>query len=240
LNQKYLRVALTLLISTTFGFSQEEFTAASPLTSETPSSWVSRLWQGLFASSGRSIVPEPANIPLYLPPPPPAPCLIKPLAPIEDEDALAFEAGFGELGRVHLAGLTRPTARAMTRFEHLVTRAGGSFSITSAHRPVAYQLHLQQVWDKWMEVRDITTSECDAIRAEAEREFYHHGLLETQRPASFSDHTRGTAFDARVQLPPVARLNRKKVCVDTLARMAGLYRPVAANDPVHFRIRTRS
>ena len=108
--------------------------------------------------------------------------------------------------------------------------------LTSAYRPAAYQGHLQAVWDKWMlELRDLQTIECQELRSEVEREFLSHGLLETQRPATFSDHTLGTAFDAMVYFPS-GRRKARRVNTDRLARRAGLYRPVRAQDPVHFRL----
>lgn len=234
MNSRPLRLGACVALSLGLAYSQDTF--PERLAAEQPSSWVARLWSSVFGPTGRPVL-DPAIVPLYLPPPPPAPCLIKPLSPVEDEVALAFETGFGELGRVHLAGLTRPTARALTRFDRLVSTVGGSFTVTSAHRPVAYQQHLQEVWDKWMEVRDLADPACSEIRGEAEREFLSHGLLETQRPATFSDHTRGIAFDARIELPPNPRLNRRRVSVDSLAKMAGLFRPVVLRDPVHFRLR---
>jgi hypothetical protein len=69
-----------------------------------------------------------------------------------------------------------------------------------------------------------------------EHEFITHQLLESQRPATSSDHTRGISFDASVLLPARARLNRRRVTIDRLARMAGIRRPALRSDPVHFRL----
>ena len=68
-----------------------------------------------------------------------------------------------------------------------------------------------------------------------EEEFKRHHLIETQHPVTVSDHTRGLAFDATVELPSQARLGRRRVNVDTLARLTGFRRPAIAADPVHFK-----
>jgi D-alanyl-D-alanine dipeptidase len=168
-----------------------------------------------------------------------SPCMIAPLPSIEDATAQAFESGDQSYSR---AGLTPATARALDRFQRKVLLAGGTIFVTSAWRPAPYQAHLQQVWDKWMlEARNNFAPECSDIRSQVSTEFSRHGLLESQRPASFSDHTRGTAFDAVVSLPrkflSAARRSRRTLLTpDTLALSAGLHRPVMWSDPVHFRL----
>jgi hypothetical protein len=182
---------------------------------------------------------SPANIlPLadYVLEPAAPPCMIEPLAELTDPDALLFELSRGSDGAVQTDGLTAATAKALNRFESIVVSVGGTVTLTSAYRPPAYQAHLQNVWDKWMlEMRDVNVEQCQQLRSEVETEFREHGLLETQRPASISDHTRGMAFDATILLPRITR----RINADALARRAGLFRPVAAQDPVHFRIGTR-
>lgn len=167
----------------------------------------------------------------------PGVCDVAPLAGITDPAALDFEMRSGAGDALERSGLTRPTARALARFERLVTAVGGAIGLRSAYRPAAYQAHLQAVWDKWVkELRDNREPACDELRAQVGREFERHGLLESQRPASISDHTRGLAFDARVSLPAKAKYRRRLVTVDKLARLSGIFRPVAASDPVHFRL----
>lgn len=191
--------------------------------------WITLLWQmpGL-----RLFAPEP---PILIAPPlvPAVPsCLVLPLAPVLDADAAAFESQVSLEGAVDIAGLTPAAARALVSFERTVEAYGGSFTVTSAYRPSAYQEHLQQVWDKWMiELQHNSEPGCQPLRAEVEREFIEHQLLVSQRPVSSSDHTRGIAFDAAVRLP--RRAARR---LDVLARRAGLVRPDASRDPVHFRL----
>jgi D-alanyl-D-alanine dipeptidase len=126
-------------------------------------------------------------------------------------------------------------SRALVRFQKIVRSVGGSLDLKSAYRPPAYQLHLQRVWDKWMQLRNNNVAACQDMRAQVRDEFARHDLLETQRPVTSSDHTRGLAFDATVVIPANARIKRRKVTLDSLAHSAGLRRPDIWRDPVHFK-----
>ena len=167
-----------------------------------------------------------------------AACEVDPLADIEDEQALSFEESSGTFAVVDVNGLTAQSQMALARFQRLVSSAGGTVSITSAYRPAAYQQHLQSVWDKWMvELRGNTDPDCQGLRAEVGAEFRKHTLLESQRPATTSDHTRGLSFDANVHLPLIrTKKGKRRIRIDTLAIRAGLRRPHIAQDPVHFRL----
>jgi len=160
------------------------------------------------------------------------PCAIAPLPPITDPQATAFNSG-ESLDTEHL---TSGMSRALNRFQTIVNKMGGSLELKSAYRPPAYQQHLQQVWDKWMVLKNNDDASCHDLRAEVQHEFARHHLLETQRPVNSSDHTRGLAFDATVTLPQTATTKRRrKVSLDALAHMAGLRRPDILHDPVHFK-----
>jgi hypothetical protein len=159
------------------------------------------------------------------------PCTVAPLPPITDPRAAAFNAG--EI--VDTSNLTRGMSRALARFQKAVAQVGGSLELKSAYRPPAYQQHLQSVWDKWKELRNNNVAACQGLRAQVHQEFERHDLLETQRPVTSSDHTRGLAFDATVVIPANARMKRRKVTLDSLARYAGLRRPDIWRDPVHFK-----
>jgi hypothetical protein len=160
-------------------------------------------------------------------------CLVEPLSAIEDTKALTFEESVGTSAIVNLDGLTPTTASALSRFERIVNSAGGTLALTSAFRPSGYQEHLQEVWDKWMgELRHNSDDECQSLKADVRDEFERHQLLESQRPATFSDHTLGIGIDAAVILPK----RRRRSGIDRLARKAGFLRPDARRDPVHFRL----
>jgi len=171
-----------------------------------------------------------------IPPQEPDACQVAGLPPIEDPEALAFETQVDTTGMIDRTGLTPATARALARLEQAVRGIGGILDLKSAYRPAAYQEHLQAVWDKWRELRHNRQPACEALRAEVATEFTRHRLLETQRPVSSSDHTRGTGFDAAVILPAGARLKRRRVSLDRLALLAGVKRPDIRHDPVHFRL----
>lgn len=211
--------------------------SASIPVQQTPvgSFWLKRLirWPISFLFGPR--LPATIAVDDYIPPVEYEPCLVLPLADIAEPEALEYEQNGGS---VRTSGLAPAASMALTQFESLVSRYGGTLTLTSAYRPQAYQDHLQDVWDKWMlELRDNEEPGCEFLRSQVYREFAGHGLLETQRPASISDHSRGTAFDAAVILPDPGRKLRRRVNIDALARRAGLYRPVRIQDPVHFRLR---
>jgi D-alanyl-D-alanine dipeptidase len=208
-------------------------------TFEAPSSFFSAIWSlpifRLFAPIAPPVaefVPVPELVQEI------SACDVAPLQEIEDEQALAFENSSGSFAAVDVDGLTAQAQVALARFQRIVSSAGGSLSITSAYRPGAYQEHLQSVWDKWMvELRRNTDPDCQELRAEVRDEFEKHTLLESQRPATTSDHTRGLSFDANVRLPFIrSKKGKRRIGVDALALRAGLRRPHIAQDPVHFRV----
>jgi len=177
-------------------------------------------------------------IPPQAPPPatefnvPPPPCGVAPLPAISDADALKFEAGESK----DVGSLMPAMAKALEKFENLVLSVGGQFELKSAYRPPAYQAHLQQVWYKWMELKNNRDLGCQTLRAQVGEEFAHHHLLESQHPVTTSDHTRGLAFDATVIVPVKAYLKKRRVSLDRLAMLAGIKRPDIARDPVHFKL----
>lgn len=224
------RVPACLILATCFAGTQTPLSAQS-----LEPSLLDRLWTLPILSLFAPAVQEP--ITYEAPAPAPPPCLVEPLTEISDSEALEFEAAVGTAAVVNLEGLTTNTARALNRFEQLVASAGGRIVVKSAYRPATYQAHLQELWDKWMlELRHNNDEACAPLRAIVWDEFSRHDLLETQRPVSFSDHTRGMSFDAAVYLPRGARLGTRRVGLDGIARMAGVRRPAIGADPVHFRI----
>jgi hypothetical protein len=163
-------------------------------------------------------------------------CSVAPLTPIWDPGAAMFEASSGTMAVVDTTGLTEATAGALARLEQLVAKMGGRLELKSAYRPVAYQDHLQEVWDKMRALRRTRQAGCASIRAEVTAEFSRHHLLVTQRPVTDSDHTRGVGIDAALVLPRGARYNRRRITLDRLALMVGFKRPDSRHDPVHFRL----
>jgi D-alanyl-D-alanine dipeptidase len=163
-------------------------------------------------------------------------CSVAPLNPIWDPGAALFEASADTMAVVDTTGLTEATAGALARLEQLVTSLGGRLELKSAYRPVAYQEHLQEVWDKMRALRRTRQPGCQALRAQISAEFSRHRLLVTQRPVTDSDHTRGVGIDAALVLPRGARYNRRRITLDRLAQMVGFKRPDIRHDPVHFRM----
>jgi hypothetical protein len=161
-------------------------------------------------------------------------CAVAPLDPIADPSAEQLEASMGS-DVVDVRDMVPAAARALDRFQSKVEGVGGTIVLKSAYRPAAYQKHLQNVWYKWMaELRNNQDPGCQSLRAQVGEEFTRHRLIETQHPVAVSDHTRGLAFDATVELPLYAAKGRR-LTLDGLARLAGLLRPAIAADPVHFK-----
>ena len=160
-------------------------------------------------------------------------CSVAPLDPIDETSAAQLEMSGANV--VDVNDMVPAAAVALGKFEDKVASVGGKMVLKSAYRPAAYQKHLQNVWYKWMgELKDNRDPACQTLRSDVEEEFTRHRLIETQHPVAASDHTRGLAFDATVNLPPQAK-GRRKVTLDGLARLAGLLRPAIVADPVHFK-----
>jgi D-alanyl-D-alanine dipeptidase len=162
-----------------------------------------------------------------------APCGVAPLPAIADSDALAFE----ERTSPDTRSLMPAMARGLEKFQQLIRSVGGTFELRSAYRPPSYQGHLQAVWFKWMlELRNNREPGCRTLRAQVSEEFARHNLLNTQKPVTLSDHSRGLAFDATVLVPRVTQLKKRRVSLDRLALLAGIERPDILHDPVHFKL----
>jgi hypothetical protein len=163
-------------------------------------------------------------------------CAVTPLDPIDDAAAQQLETADTPAGVVDVLDMVPAAAHALDLFQSRVARVGGTMILKSAYRPASYQKHLQNVWYKWMvELRNNHDPACQDLRSQVQDEFKRHRLIETQHPVATSDHTRGIAFDATVALPANAKIGRRRLTLDSLARMAGLLRPAIASDPVHFK-----
>ena len=161
-------------------------------------------------------------------------CSVAPLQPIGDSATQQLEAG-GEANVVDVAGMIPDAARALNLFASKVASVGGTMILKSAYRPAAYQKHLQNVWYKWIgELKNNRAPACQVLRTQVQEEFVRHRLIQTQHPVAVSDHTRGLAFDATVDLPARAKIRRCPT-LDRMARLVGLLRPAIAADPVHFK-----
>ena len=236
------------LLASSWIAAAESPTPQVPTPDETPrvetladhlSNWFGSLWKlPIFGFlTGPDSPPEaPSSLPVPLIATAPLPpCAVEQLAPITDPRALEFEESYRNGDTIDISGMLPAAARGLARFQKTVNTVGGEVSLKSVYRPPAYQAHLKNVWDKWQELRDNVAPECQNLRAQVEQEFTGHHLLLSQTPVSVSDHTRGLAFDAAVVLPSGARLNRRRVNLDALARLAGFRRPAILADPVHFK-----
>jgi hypothetical protein len=231
-----LGVASAQQVTTTPSASAEQPAPAS-------ASWEDSLWLPLqhwfkvhFESAPMAASAAAAAVPTTTAFDAEAGCSVAPLQPIADEAAQQLEASSGS-DVVDVADMVPGAARALNLFESKVVSLGGKMILKSAYRPAAYQKHLQDVWYKWMrELKDNHDPACQVLRTDVEEEFARHRLIETQHPVAVSDHTRGLAFDATVDLPPAPKKKSgRRLTLDAIARLAGLLRPAIAADPVHFK-----
>lgn len=157
-------------------------------------------------------------------------CPIAPLAEITDPDALAFENG----NRVNVAGLQPAALAGLNCMTAEVARLGGVMTVNSAYRPVAYQTHLREVWDRWNLLRNNSAPACRTLKDEVRREFADHELLLSQRPAAGNPrapHALGIAIDASIGGLPQGHT------VDTVAATCAMVRPWPVRDPPHYQPR---
>lgn len=150
-------------------------------------------------------------------------CPLAALNQITDPAAIDFENG----NRIRTDLMNADMIAGLQCLQTRASNAGGSLRVTSAFRPPEYQRHLREVWDKHFtdDYRDIEA--CNDVYSEIDQEYTRHGLLDTQRPAASSAHTRGEAFDANWTLPATTT-------IDILANQCQLQRPYPTNDRVHF------
>lgn len=135
-------------------------------------------------------------------------CSVDPLTPVTDPDAKRYDDG----DRVNLNKLTQGTQAALSCFRNKINpsgvhaAAGGPSGATwlgpgsrvnSGYRPQAYNDHLQEVFDKWQQLKNNKQKECQELRAQVDKKFKDH-QLGTSRPASGSNHIKGTAFDITI------------------------------------------
>ena len=158
-------------------------------------------------------------------------CPVSPLTPLTDPAALNFEAG----NTVDTSGLQPAMQTALSCFQTAVAAAGGNTSsfVSSAFRPVAYQNHLREVYDKWLQLKSKSIAGCQSLKTQVQQEIDKHGLGHlTIRPASpTGPHTTGDAFDVNIRSTGLS-ITR----LDELATGCDLRRPHPLSDAVHFQL----
>ncbi|MDQ6799703.1 MAG: D-alanyl-D-alanine carboxypeptidase family protein [Acidobacteriota bacterium] len=150
-------------------------------------------------------------------------CDVAPIAPITDPLSLQFEAG----NTVDTNDLNTSMQTALTCLQQQAQGLGGGIKVTSAFRPIPYQTHIREVWDKEELLKNNREPGCAKLKDDVDKEFHKHTLLPTQRPATNSAHTRGEAIDINWTLPPGTD-------IDSFADHCDLKRPVPKTDKVHF------
>jgi len=156
-------------------------------------------------------------------------CPVDDLPPITDTEVQTFENNPNRSDTDRLTqrmGMAAgPPQGALLCLRNAIRDAGGTSTVGSAFRPPAYNQHMIDVWDKWMdELRRETNPACQSLRSRVEAHFNRHGMV--HRPAPNSRHTLGEAFDLTSSLPDTT--------LDALAEGCQVYRNIPATDRVHF------
>jgi len=123
--------------------------------------------------------------------------------------------------------ITAPNFKLWTQLacmQNAIGASNGTSRVNSGYRSAPYNKHLQQVWDKWLELLRADRPECAAELTTAENHVKRHELV--ARPADSSAHTRGEAFDLSSGL--------YDGILDVLGFGCGLRRPDPISDPPHF------
>jgi len=113
------------------------------------------------------------------------------------------------------ANLTGPTMEAVNCLSGCAGTPVGTDLLASGYRPLDYQQHFTDVWDKWGELKDNTDPLCATLKAKIRNEFFtRHSLgnpddpsdLGIRPPSGANCHSSGTCFDVRrAQVPNVDR-----------------------------------
>lgn len=159
-----------------------------------------------------------------------ASCPVPALTELTDPLALHFEAG----NTINTGRLTAATQTGLNCIIGEVARLGGNFRLNSAWRPVPYQAHLREVWDRWNSLRNNQNQDCSELKSTVRAEYTRHGLQDSQRPAPGNEnapHARGLAIDASISGLPAGQTR------DTVAATCAMHRPWPVRDPPHYQPR---
>jgi hypothetical protein len=157
-------------------------------------------------------------------------CCVAPLSKITDAEALLFEGG----QTIDIEQLTDSMATGLDCFRAAVQGDGGRFTLTSAFRPIPYQVHVREVWDKnelLKKPANATDNACIKLAGIVAAEMRKHALA--HQPAKKSKHNIGEAIDTSVN-EASTRLTLERLL--ELADGCNLYRRIK-KDPVHFEVK---
>jgi hypothetical protein len=148
-------------------------------------------------------------------------CQVPPLTPLTDPVAIQFENG----NTINTDPQYFNLGSNLNCLKNAVTNYGGSYSLKSAYRPVAYQKHLREVYYAWKDLKGRREAECEDLLLEVKAEAQKHGIA--YPPAVTSNHSKGNAFDLAI-----SGLSNNQI--DSAAQGCGLYRFAPIKDKNHF------
>lgn len=165
-----------------------------------------------------------------------ATCPIPDLTEPTDAESQALEAN--PIDTDHLTEKTKEGLRCLVgkiKDEYKVNA-----NLTSAFRTEAYQRHLYEIYDRWIErgLIDDTSPECAELKQKVGDEWNRHGLegLKTSPAQSAGKHPQGLAFDLS-RRSTISQLEAKNVDIGRMAGECGLSYPMPVRDRGHFELR---
>jgi hypothetical protein len=153
------------------------------------------------------------------------PCPIAPLTPLSDDPLTQYLETHGGVDTTHV---TQGIRDALACLVDAVQQEGGTVTVSSAYRTPEYQLHINELWNKWRQLRRIRDPACEDLKETVREEIVRHGLsrLRIEPAGSAGPHTQGAALDLAFGGP---------VDGPALAQACGLCRPIPV-DTVHYQL----
>lgn len=141
-------------------------------------------------------------------------------------------------------GVQQNLSALKKEIDNLSTALGVTVQVNSAYRPYAYQKHLYDIVNKWVNqgLKDNTDTACRDIKVAIGREYTTHNLgTVVSLPSNCSVHTKGKAVDLQASPSPAtpdSKIGNVRLA-DINAFMAShnisnLYWQGLSDDPVHF------
>jgi hypothetical protein len=183
-------------------------------------------------------LPPVGQVPTILTTPTGASCAsMAPLTPLSG-DALIMEGGatvlFSSTDPNIQKNLTKLQAE-VGKLQEALRKVGGSATVNSAYRPLAYQNHFYEINNRWntLGLKDNTDPGCADFKAQVGAEYSKHGLNGVvASPNSCAPHVKGVGVDITVS-------NYSLSSINTFMQNNGIDLTWAAlsNDPVHFNLK---
>ncbi|MBI5400951.1 MAG: hypothetical protein HZB12_02460, partial [Candidatus Yonathbacteria bacterium] len=140
--------------------------------------------------------------------PPTGPCSVTPLTPLSDSSVIAMENGAAVVWTSKDPNVNNNLIKLQAEFYKLDNAlmlkdygSGVTLTVNSAYRPIEYQKHLWEIWNKWKNqgLETSTNPNCATLKNEVGAEYSKHGLGSlVGSPNGCAPHVKGTGIDIRI------------------------------------------